>query len=337
MTTPPALEVKLLTVAPDEDGVRLDRWLRRRWPHLGQAHIHKLARGGQLRVDGARVKAQTRLAAGARVRVPPLPGVSPPPAAQPLSPRDAAFAKSLALFEDEAVLILNKPAGLAVQGGTKTRAHIDALLGAWDEGDRRPRLVHRLDRDTSGVLILGKTAAAAAKLAQAFARRTARKSYWAIVEGVPLPAAGVIDLSLAKTGLADRQRITPAPWGEEGAQSASTEYATIASAGDAAAWLALRPLTGRTHQLRAHMLALGHPILGDRKYATPSSLEASAGLPLQLHARRLVIPHPSGGLIDITAPLGSNLEAGLAKFGFDPLSASADPFDESGAPPAKRR
>lgn len=326
MTTPPALEVKLLTVAPDEDGVRLDRWLRRRWPHLGQAHIHKLARGGQLRVDGARVKAQTRLAAGARVRVPPLPGVATPPPAQPLSPRDSAFARSLALFEDDAVLILNKPAGLAVQGGTKTRAHIDALLGAWGEGGRRPRLVHRLDRDTSGVLILGRTAAAAARLAQAFARRTAHKTYWAIVEGVPRPAAGVIDLSLAKTGLADRQRITPAAWGEEGAQSAATEYATLARSA-AAAWLALRPLTGRTHQLRAHMLALGHPILGDRKYATSSSLALSAGLPLQLHARRLVIPHPSGGLIDITAPLGPNLEAGLAKFGFDPQAASADPLD----------
>jgi 23S rRNA pseudouridine955/2504/2580 synthase len=337
MTSPPALEVKLLTVAPDEDGIRLDRWLRRRWPHLGQAHIHKLARGGQLRVDGARVRAQTRLTAGAHVRVPPLPGVSTPTADQPVSPRDAAFARSLALFEDEAVLILNKPAGLAVQGGTKTRAHIDALLGAWGEGDRRPRLVHRLDRDTSGVLILGKTAAAAARLAQAFASRTAHKTYWAIVEGIPHPAEGVIDLSLAKTGLADRQRITPAPWGEAGAQSASTEYGTLARSGTAAAWLALRPLTGRTHQLRAHMLAIGHPILGDRKYATPSSLAAAAGLPLQLHARRLVIPHPAGGLIDISAPIAPNLEAGLVKFGFDPQAASADPFAESGAPPAKRR
>jgi len=321
-------EVKTLTVGVGEDGVRLDRWLRRRWPHLGQTQIHKLARSGQLRVDGGRIKADTRLGAGQVVRVPPLPE-GPPPRPDGLSSEDIRFARSLTLYEDDEVLILNKPAGLAVQGGTKTSRHIDRLLSAWGEGLSRPRLTHRLDRDTSGVLILGRTAAAAARLAQAFARRTAHKTYWAIVEGVPRPAAGVIDLSLAKTGLADRQRITPAAWGEEGAQSAATEYATLArsAAAAAAAWLALRPLTGRTHQLRAHMLALGHPILGDRKYATSSSLALSAGLPLQLHARRLVIPHPSGGLIDITAPLGPNLEAGLAKFGFDPQAASADPFD----------
>src|SRR5271165_320811 len=191
-------EVKLITVSATEDGIRLDRWLRRRWPTLGQTQIHKLARGGQLRVDGARVKADSRLAAGAVVRVPPLPDGPPPHSRaegprEDLSDRDAAFARGLVLHEDDEVLILNKPAGLAVQGGTKTLHHIDRLLGAWGEGPRRPRLVHRLDRDTSGVLALGKTPDAAARLAAAFAGRRARKIYWALVEGNPRPAEGTID------------------------------------------------------------------------------------------------------------------------------------------------
>jgi 23S rRNA pseudouridine955/2504/2580 synthase len=319
-------EVVTLTVEDEDDGVRLDRWLRRRWPHLGQAHIHKLARGGQLRVDGARVRAETRLAAGARVRVPPLPAQAAAVAPAPISARDAAFARSLVLFEDDQVLVLDKPAGLAVQGGTKTSSHVDRLLGAWGEGERRPRLTHRLDRDTSGVLVLGKSPAAAAALAAAFAGREAHKTYWAIVEGVPTAARGAVEIALAKTGQGDRQRMTPAEPSDAGARTAITHYAIIARAGAQAAWLALAPMTGRTHQLRAHMLGLGHPILGDRKYSTPRSLELAAGLPLQLHARRLVLPHPAGGTIDIEAPLGPGMEAGFARFGFDPGMAPADPF-----------
>ncbi|HEY5288405.1 MAG TPA: pseudouridine synthase, partial [Caulobacteraceae bacterium] len=186
-------EVKTLTVGEGEDGVRLDRWLRRRWPHLGQIQIHKLARSGQLRVDGGRTKADSRLAAGQIVRVPPLPDAAPPKP-EGLSRDDIRFARSLALYEDEEVLILNKPPGLAVQGGTKTHHHIDRLLGAWGEGLERPRLVHRLDRDTSGALALGKTPNAAAKLAGAFARRRAEKTYWALVVGNPRPVDGTIDL-----------------------------------------------------------------------------------------------------------------------------------------------
>ncbi len=202
-------EVRTLSVAPDEAGVRLDRWLRRRWPHLGQTQIHKLARSGQIRVDGGRVKAETRLAAGAVVRVPPLPDVPPPSERPVLADRDRDFVRSLVLFEDEAILVLDKPAGLAVQGGTKTSRHLDRLLSAWGEGPSRPRLVHRLDRDTSGVMVLGKSAAAAARLAEAFAGRRAEKIYWAIVEGHPRPAAGVIDLPLAKSGVADFERVSP--------------------------------------------------------------------------------------------------------------------------------
>jgi 23S rRNA pseudouridine955/2504/2580 synthase len=319
-------EVKLLPVAPAEDGMRLDRWLRRRWPDLSQVHIHKLARSGQLRVDGGRVKADTRLPAGAVVRVPPLAEAPPPAPREAISERDADFARSLVLYEDDDVIALNKPAGLAVQGGTKTTRHIDRLLGAWGEGERRPRLTHRLDRDTSGVLLLAKSADAAAFLAGGFARRRAKKTYWAIVAGNPKPAQGTIDLPLAKVGVDDRERMLPASAKDPNAKAAVTDFATVSRAGRHAAWLALSPLTGRTHQLRAHLLAIGHPILGDPKYNTPESIAASADLKLQLHARRLVTPHPTGGLIDIEAPLGPELLAGFSRFGFDPGEAPADPF-----------
>ncbi len=319
-------EVKLLGVGEAEDGMRLDRWLRRRWPHLGQTQIHKLARSGQLRVDGGRVKADTRLTAGAQIRVPPLPDAPRREASEGVSSRDAAFARGLVLYEDDEVLVLNKPAGLAVQGGTKTTHHIDRLLSVWGEGADRPRLTHRLDRDTSGAMVLGKTATAAAQLAAAFAKRGARKTYWAIVEGNPRPVDGTVDLPLAKTGAQDLERVTPVDPKDPRAKAAVTEFVTLARAGPRAAWLALRPLTGRTHQLRVHMLALGHPILGDPKYNTPASIEASGPLKLQLHARRLALPHPSGGLIDIEAPLSPEMLAGFARFGFDPHEADGDPF-----------
>jgi len=321
-------EVRQLVVGEAEDGIRLDRWLRRRWPHLGQTQIHKLARSGQIRVDGARVKADTRLVGGAQVRVPPLPEGPPPMAREAVSPHDAKFARGLVLFEDDEVLVLDKPAGLAVQGGTKTLHHIDRLLGVWGEGADRPRLTHRLDRDTSGVLILGKSPDAAAGLSGAFARRKAQKTYWALVEGAPKPAEGIIDLPLAKVGVDDRERMIPVDAKDPGGKPAVTEFVTVSRAGLRASWLALRPQTGRTHQLRAHLLAIGHPILGDPKYNTPSSLEVSGPLKLQLHARRLVIPHPSGGVIDVEAPLSPEMKAGFARFGFEIGEAESDPFAE---------
>ncbi|HEX5263928.1 MAG TPA: RluA family pseudouridine synthase, partial [Phenylobacterium sp.] len=181
-------EVRTLYVDPGEEGVRLDRWFKRRWPHLNHIQIQKLARSGQIRVDGGRAKPDTRLSAGSQIRVPPLPEAPPPRDKNALDPREVAFAKSLVLYEDEEVLVLNKPAGLAVQGGTKTSKHIDRLLSAWGEGLDRPRLVHRLDRDTSGVLVVAKTRAAASHFGKVFQSHAAQKIYWAIVYGVPKPA-----------------------------------------------------------------------------------------------------------------------------------------------------
>jgi len=319
-------EVRTIAVGVGEEGVRLDRWFRRRWPHLSQATIQKLVRSGQVRVDGARAKADQRLPAGAMVRVPPLPEAPPEGERKLLDSRDLALARSLVLYEDEEVLVLNKPSGLAVQGGTKTIRHVDRLLSAWGEGLDRPRLVHRLDRDTSGVLVLGKTPAAAAKLSGSFARRKALKTYWALVVGNPHPTEGVMELPLVKRGVGDREMVVPADPKDPKAETAETEFVTITRASNRVTWMALRPLTGRTHQLRAHMLAMGHPILGDPKYGNEASAALSQGLQLQLHARRLTLPHPTRGMLILEAPISRELKAGFTRFGFDEHEAEPEPF-----------
>jgi 23S rRNA pseudouridine955/2504/2580 synthase len=323
-------EVRTLYVDAAEEGVRLDRWFKRRWPHLNHVQIQKLTRSGQIRVDGARAKPETRLSAGSQVRVPPLPDAPPPGQEKRLDPREAAYARSLVIYEDEEVLALNKPSGLAVQGGTKTSKHVDRLLDAWGEGMERPRLVHRLDRDTSGVLVLGKTPAAAAKLAGAFAKRRTQKIYWALVAGLPKPEEGVLELPLVKKGVGDREMVVPADPKDPKAETAETEFVMLTHAGRQVSWMALWPHTGRTHQLRAHMLAMGHPILGDPKYRTDASTALSEGLKLQLHARRLTLPHPSRGSLILEAPLSPEMRAGFERFGFDEHEAEPEPFARRG-------
>jgi 23S rRNA pseudouridine955/2504/2580 synthase len=330
-------EVRTLYVDAGEDGVRLDRWFKRRWPHLNHIQIQKMTRSGQIRVDGARVKAETHLMAGSQVRVPPLPDAPDPGEKKTLSNRDIAYAKSLVLYEDDEVLALNKPAGLAVQGGTKTIHHIDRLLSAWGEGMERPRLVHRLDRDTSGVLLLGKTPGAAARLSGSFAKRKAQKTYWAIVAGNPHPREGVIELPLAKKGVGDREIVVPVDPKDPDGSVAETEYVTLSRAAHRAAWMALRPHTGRTHQLRAHMTAIGHSILGDPKYSDNKAAELSVGLKLQLHARRITVPHPSSGTLIIEAPLSPEMRAGFQHFGFDEHEADPEPFSKGGNSPRGAR
>ncbi|WP_312146571.1 RluA family pseudouridine synthase [Brevundimonas sp.] len=322
-------EVQILYVAEDEHDIRLDRWFKRRWPHLTHIQVEKMARSGQIRVDGSRVKPQDRLTAGAAVRVPPLPDANPrkPGDLHELSERDVAYAKSLVLYEDHMVIALNKPHGLAVQGGTKTTKHVDRLLSAWGEGMDRPRLVHRLDRDTSGVLLLGKGPEAAKRLAGAFARRQAKKTYWAIVIGNPKPSAGQIDMALKKTGINDFEMMRPADPKDPKGEPAETAFATISRAAHRASWMALRPFTGRTHQLRAHMAAIGHPILGDPKYGDEKSRELSGVLKLQLHARRIELDHPGGGKLIVEAPLSPEMKAGFAHFGFSEDESDVDPFE----------
>lgn len=308
-------------VAEGEEGMRLDRWFKTHYAGLPHSRLEKLLRTGQVRVDGARAKSSTRLEAGQTVRIPPLPDVAPPP--QPkhtLSKADRDFLASITLYEDDDLLILNKPSGVAVQGGTKTPHHIDRLLERMGDGpETRPRLVHRLDRDTSGVLVIAKRRAVAAKLGRAFQTRSVRKIYWALVHGVPKPPQGKVDAALVKAAGPEGDRVRKARPGEQDvAQSAVTYYAMVDRAGQTVSFLSLKPVTGRQHQLRAHMAILGHPILGDEKYPSGKELPDGIERKLHLHARRISFPHPSGeGVVDVTAPLPEHMQKAFALFGFE--------------------
>jgi 23S rRNA pseudouridine955/2504/2580 synthase len=310
--------VETRTVGADEGEVRLDRWFRRHFPEIGHGRLQRLLRTGQVRVDGRRTQASARLSPGQRIRVPPLPtqerpAVSERRAPERVDPAAAEWLRSRILFEDRALLVLDKPAGLAVQGGTGTRRHIDGMLQGFGAGER-PRLVHRLDRDTSGLLVVAKTAAAAASLTAAFRRHRVEKLYWALVVGRPAEAQGWIDRPLAKQPGRGGERMAAIDAG----QPARTAYRVVARAGRIASWLALKPLTGRTHQLRAHCALLGTPIIGDGKYGGAMAHPTGAPKGLMLHARELRLPHPDGGTLELTAPLSETLLAGFQWLGFDP-------------------
>jgi 23S rRNA pseudouridine955/2504/2580 synthase len=321
---------ELSTVSADEAEIRLDRWLRRRFPKLSQGQIQKWCRTGQLRVDGRRVEAGTRLKPGQAVRLPPLPPVHPTSRVTPAPPLDRATQAALeamVLYCDEAVIALAKPAGLPVQGGAGITRHLDAWLDGLRFGaPERPRLVHRLDRETSGVMILARSPGAAAKLAQVFRSRMVKKVYWSVVWGRPEPFAGEIDLPLVRSNGSGGERVKPASQDEPKAAPARTHYRTLDTVGQRFAWLELSPLTGRTHQLRVHCAALGVPILGDALYGPredPLGRRMREGsslgdLPnrLHLHARRLVLPHPLGGVLELEAELPPHMQKTFHLLGF---------------------
>ncbi|MEJ1161243.1 RluA family pseudouridine synthase [Prosthecomicrobium sp. N25] len=319
-------QVENKAVVEDEAGLRLDRWFKLHYPGLGFGALQKLVRTGQVRVDGKRVETSTRLVSGQSVRVPPLAagtteGEEAPKRAMPRADGDdAAFLRSITLWEDEDVLVLNKPAGLAVQGGSGLTRHVDAMLEALkDRKGQVPRLVHRLDRETAGCLVVAKTRSMAAELAATFRSRSARKIYWALVAGVPKPQQGRISTWLARDE-ADGERMKVARHGEEGAAHALTHYAVVDTAGPKLAWLSLKPVTGRTHQLRAHCAHIGHPIVGDPKYFVKRDWDLPGGMQNRLHllARRIVLPHPRGkGSIDVTAPLPPHMQQSWNLLGFD--------------------
>jgi 23S rRNA pseudouridine955/2504/2580 synthase len=362
--------VETRKVVADEEGMRLDRWFKAHFPALAFGHLQKLLRTGQVRVDGGRVKTHTRLAVGQRVRVPPLAKRNPSPerggsaseasrgggrrevmhgrsAPRPepsadgsTLPRrgrdkqsDAEFLKSITLYEDREVLVLNKPMGLAVQGGSGTVRHLDGMLEALRAPGRdgqRPRLVHRLDKDTSGVLLVAKTRLAAAALAKTFRSRSARKIYWALVAGVPKPRQGRISTFLAKGGGPEGELMRIARHGEKDASHAVTYYAVVDQAAQILSWLSLKPVTGRTHQLRAHCAFIGHAIVGDAKYFDKENWQLPGGLQNRLHllARRIVISHPRGeGVIDVTAPLPPHMQQSWNLLGFD--AKRYDPINEA--------
>ncbi len=313
--------VHSIEVAADEGELRLDRWFRRHFPGLTHGRLEKLLRTGQIRVDGRRAKASLRLVAGQVVRVPPIEaGAETGPAhRQPrtIDEHEARDIQARVIYRDSDVIVVDKPAGLSVQGGPGIPRHLDGLLDAlqFDAGER-PRLVHRLDRDTSGVLALARDARAAAWLAEAFRLRTARKLYWAITVGVPSPRAGDIDVALEKRPGRHGERMVA----EEGGKPSLTEYRVLDHAGKRAAWVKLLPHTGRTHQLRVHCAAIGTPILGDGKYGGAAAHIEVAGIAprLHLHARAIELPKRSGGILRAVAPLPPHMADAFCFFGFEP-------------------
>jgi 23S rRNA pseudouridine955/2504/2580 synthase len=314
--------VQMVEVDPDEGEVRLDRWFRRRYPELSHGRLEKMLRKGQVRVDGAKVKAGHRLTPGQMVRVPPLEAPKPKKPRPKVAEQDAKELRGRILHRDPSVLVLDKPAGLAVQGGSGTLRHLDGMLEALKfDAAERPRLVHRLDRDTSGVLVLARHIRAATHLTGALRGRDGEKLYWAITSGVPSLERGRIDLPLAKMPGRDGERVRVE---RKLGKVAITDFVVIEQIGDQAAWLALWPRTGRTHQLRVHCAAIGTPILGDGKYGgidgTLPGMDLGAGL--HLHAKSIALPHPDGGTLSVEAPIPDHFRATMRSLGFNPEAAA---------------
>ncbi len=314
-TDPSPRGVEYREVAADEAEWRFDRWVRHHFPQLGHGMLQKLLRTGQFRLDGRRVQGGDRVQPGQTVRVPPLPTVDRPLDRREVvrpRPGDERLIEEMVIHQDDAVLVLNKPPGLAVQGGTGTTRHVDGLLATLAREGERPRLCHRLDRDTSGVLVVARTARAAAFLTSAFRGHEARKLYWAVVVGEVRGQEGLIDLALAKRGVVEKMAAD-----EEG-KPARTRWRVIIRSGKVGAWLGLMPLTGRTHQLRAHCAAMGWPILGDGKYGGAAAQPTGAPRALMLHAREIDIPHPGGGRLRVAAEPPASFREGLRWLGLAP-------------------
>ncbi|MES2097728.1 MAG: RluA family pseudouridine synthase [Pseudomonadota bacterium] len=328
-------DIRTFTVEPDDDGIRLDRWFKRHLPDTSFTTVAMWARTGQLRVDGARATPGDRLAPGQTLRMPPPEPVQetakPKRERVPLSEDQIRFAQEMVIHQDAQAFVLNKPPGLATQGGTKTTEHVDGLLDALQyDNEGRPKLVHRLDKDTSGALLVARTSRAAAFFAKTFSGRTAKKVYWALIVGVPSIEDGMIELPLAKqpgTG-GEKMHVD-----EEEGMPSRTRYRVIERAGNSAAWVELTPFTGRTHQLRVHMSAIGHPIVGDGKYGGPAAfLTGNISRKMHLHSRRIAVDHPDGGKIDIEAELPTHFAESLATLGFEQILGNMMPMDEPPPP-----
>jgi 23S rRNA pseudouridine955/2504/2580 synthase len=324
--------VQNVAVTADEAGMRVDRFFEARFPGLSFSHIQRVIRKGEVRVNGKRTEPKNRLEAGQTVRIPPLKLDHPKPRApgSEAAENTRAFLKSITLYEDADVLVFNKPMGLAVQGGSGTTRHLDGMLEVLrDAHGQRPRLVHRLDKDTAGCLLVAKTRFAASALAQTFRSRSARKVYWALVAGVPKVPQGRVSTFLAKEEREDESVMRIAQHGDKGASHAVTYYAVVDTSGPLLSWVSLKPVTGRTHQLRAHMDHINHPIVGDPKYFARENWELPGGMQNKLHlvARRIAVPHPRGGTIDVTAPLPPHMLQSWNLLGLD--AKRYDPIEDA--------
>jgi 23S rRNA pseudouridine955/2504/2580 synthase len=331
---------ELRTIDIDDDGIRIDRWFKRHYPQVTHVLLQKLLRKGEVRLDGKRADAGTRVAAGQSIRLPPQviharderPEKPKPDAKHPLASKDMGSLADRILYMDKQVIVLDKPAGLATQGGSGLTKHVDGMLDSLQyEKPTRPKLVHRLDRDTSGVLMVARTALAASGLSASLALRDTSKVYWALVRGVPKQKHGVVKAALAKEGIRGKdERMTVSE--DDDAKFALTEYAVMGTAGNELAWVAARPITGRTHQIRVHLASLGTPIVGDFKYGgTDSRVRGDIADKLHLHARSIDIGRPDGGRLQVTAPLPPHMVKSWKLLGFDP-DDKRDPF-----PPKKHK
>jgi len=334
-------EVRQFIVSADDDGIRLDRWFKRHLEDVSFNIVSRWARTGQLRVDGARATPGDRLTEGQTIRVPPAEPPKPvaakaKPDRPPLSDDQIAFAREMVIHMDPGAIVLNKPPGLATQGGTKTFEHVDGLLDALQfDMEGRPKLVHRLDKDTSGALLIARSARAAAFFSKSFSGRTAKKIYWALVMGVPEVEDGIIDLPLAKqpgTG-GEKMHVD-----EKEGQPSRTRYRVIEQAGNRACWVELQPFTGRTHQLRVHMAAIGHPIVGDGKYGLQEAfLSGGISRKLHLHSRRIRIDHPDGNKLDVTAELPAHFAESMKTLGFDQALGNTDLIEDRPPPTREQK
>jgi 23S rRNA pseudouridine955/2504/2580 synthase len=306
-------------VARDEDGMRLDRWFQTHFPQLTFGHLQKLLRSGQVRVDSGRAKSNTRLSSGQLIRIPPI-DAAPPRDPDAINPRDAEALRDLILYEDDELYVFNKPHGLASQGGSGVKRSMDSMLKSLpNKKGEAPRLVHRLDRDTSGCLVVAKTKAAATHFGAVFASHQARKIYWAVVFGNPHPKQGSISCFLAKQPIGEGEQMMVVPQGTPGAVHSKSFYSTTDTAARRFAWVTLKPVTGRTHQLRVHMAQLGNPILGDPRYFNIENWTAPDEIArgLHLHARRIALPLRSGHVLDVSAPLPPHMQQTFDVLGFD--------------------
>jgi 23S rRNA pseudouridine955/2504/2580 synthase len=325
------------TIEADDNGIRLDRWFKRHYPGLAHGALEKLLRTGQVRLDGKRAKAGDRLSTGQTLRLPPQIGDIPRPVDKrstnsqtgpvKVSKRPGISPEDFVIHMDSSVIVLNKPPGLATQGGSGIAEHIDGMLDQLAFGKKqRPRLVHRLDRDTSGVLVVARTVPAAAALSESLRRRDASKVYWALTRGVPKKTRGTIKLALAKQGGRGKERVEVVGREEDDAQHAITDYVVLDRAGEELAWVAAKPITGRTHQIRVHLASLGTPIVGDFKYGGAEARPKGAiENRLHLHARSIDIAHPDGGRLRVTAPLPPHMLKAWKLLGFQENDAR-DPF-----------
>lgn len=324
-------------IEQDDDGIRVDRWFKRHYPALTHGRLEKLLRTGQVRLDGKRVKAADRVAVGQTVRLPPqiVHGELSEKPQQSVKPTMRGDLEDMILYMDKSVIVLNKPSGLATQGGSGLTEHVDGMLDSLAfEKNSRPKLVHRLDRDTSGVLVIARTSTAASALSRSLAQRDAQKIYWALTKGVPKVKRGTIKAALAKEsgfGAHGRdERMTTVEKGSinENAKDAVTDYAVIATAGEEFAFVAVKPLTGRTHQIRVHLAAIGTPIVGDFKYGgTDVRGRGEIANRLHLHARSIDIARPDGGRLVVTAPLPPHMLKTWQLLGLDP-ELNLNPFEK---------